>query len=219
MTSMPSRLYVVRHGETAWSFSGQHTGRTDIPLTEQGEQDARKLAQRLRAVRFTRVFTSPLQRARRTCELAGLNEVAQIEPDLAEWDYGDYEGQRLADIRKTRPDWNIFRDGCPRGETPAQVSERADRLIARLRTLEGNIAIFSHGHFGRVVAARWIGLPIRQAQHFLLSTASLSVLGYEYNLAEEPAIVLWNAVSNGIFNLMPHQRVGDQETATKDNGE
>ena len=113
----------------------------------------------------------------------------------------------------------IFRDGCPRGETPIQVSERADRLIARLRTLEGNIAIFSHGHFGRVVAARWIGLPIRQAQHFLLSTASLSVLGYEYNLAEEPAIVLWNAVSNGIFNLMPHQRVGDQETATKDNGE
>ena len=195
---MLQRLYLVRHGETAWSLSGQHTGRTDIPLTEQGEQDARKLAERLHAVRFSRVFTSPLQRARRTCELTGLNEVAEIEPDLAEWDYGDYEGQRPVDIRKGRPDWNLFRDGCPRGESPAQVSERADRLIARLRTLEGNIAIFSHGHFGRVLAARWIGLRVRQAQHFLLSTASLSVLGYGHNLAEKSAIVLWNAISNDI---------------------
>ena len=157
---MLSRQYLIRHGETAWSLSGQHTGRTDIPLTEQGEQDARKLGERLHAVRFRRVFTSPLQRARRTCELTGLNEVAEIEPDLAEWDYGDYEGQRPVDIRKGRPDWNLFRDGCPRGESPAQVSERADRLIARLRTLEGNIAIFSHGHFGRVLAARWIGLRV-----------------------------------------------------------
>ena len=194
--SMLSLIYLIRHGETAWSLSGQHTGRTDIPLTEQGEQDARKLAERLRAVRFSRVFTSPLQRARRTCELAGLKEVAEFEPDLAEWDYGDYEGQRLVDILKTRPDWNVFRDGCPRGESPAQVSKRADRLIDRLRTLEGNIAIFSHGHFGRVLAARWIGLRVRHAQHFLLSTASLSILGYGHNLAEEPAIVLWNAVSN-----------------------
>jgi broad specificity phosphatase PhoE len=196
-----SRLYLVRHGETAWSLSGQHTGRTDIPLTEQGEQDARKLAKRLRAVTFGRVFSSSLQRARRTRELAGLNETAEIEPDLAERDYGEYEGQRPEDIRNRRPDWNLFRDGCPRGESPAQVSERADRLIARLRTLENNIAIFSHGHFGRVLAARWIGLWVRQAQHFLLSTASLSVLGYGHNLAEEPAIVLWNAVSNEIFDL------------------
>ena len=198
MPRMLSRLYLVRHGETAWSLSGQHTGRTDIPLNEKGEQDARKLAERLRAVRFSRVFTSPLQRARRTCELAGLNEIAEVEPDLAEWDYGDYEGQSPVEIRKARPDWNVFRDGCPRGESPAQVSERADRLITRLRTLEGNIAIFSHGHFGRVLAARWIGLRVRQAQRFLLSTASLSILGYEHNLAEESAIVLWNSVPNEI---------------------
>jgi len=193
--SMLSQLCLVRHGETAWSLSGQHTGRTDIPLTEKGEQDARKLAERLSTVKFSHVFTSPLQRARRTCVLAGLGEVAEIEPDLVEWDYGDYEGQRPADIRAARPGWNVFRDGCPGGESPAQVSERADRLIARLRTLEGNIAIFSHGHFGRVLAARWIGLEIRQAQNLLLSTASVSIFGYEHNLAEVPAIVLWNAVS------------------------
>jgi broad specificity phosphatase PhoE len=200
MPSLLPRLYLMRHGETAWSLSGQHTGRTDIPLTEQGEQDARKLADRLRIVKFSRVFTSPLQRARRTCELAGLGNLAEIEPDLAEWDYGEYEGQRPADIRKARPDWNVFRDGCPGGELPAQISERADRLIARLRTLEGNIAIFSHGHFGRVLGARWIGLGIRQAQHLLLGTASVSVLGYEHNLAEAPAIVLWNAASNEFSN-------------------
>ena len=193
--SMLSQLCLVRHGETAWSLSGQHTGRTDIPLTEKGEQDARKLAERLSTVKFSHVFTSPLQRARRTCVLAGLGEVAEIEPDLVEWDYGDYEGQRTADIRAARPGWNVFRDGCPGGESPAQVSERADRLIARLRTLEGNIAIFSHGHFGRILAARWIGLETRQAQNLLLSTASISILGYEHNVAEVPAIVLWNAVS------------------------
>jgi broad specificity phosphatase PhoE len=198
MPGVLSRLYLVRHGETAWSLSGQHTGRTDIPLTEQGEQDARKLAERLRTVRFGHVFTSPLRRARRTCELAGLGEVAEIEPDLAEWNYGDYEGQRPVDIRKGRPDWNIFRDGCPRGESPAQVSERADRMIARFRTLGGDIAMFSHGQFGRVLAARWIGLGVRQAQHFLLSTASLSILSYQHNLAEESVIVLWNAASNDI---------------------
>jgi broad specificity phosphatase PhoE len=201
VTSTPSvlsRLYLIRHGETARSLSGQHTGRTDIPLTEQGEQDARKLAERLHVVRFSRVFTSPLQRARRTCELAGLGEVAEIEPDLTEWDYGDYEGQFSLDTRKKRPDWNLFRDGGPRGESPAQVSERADRLIARVRTLGDNIALFSHGQFGRALAARWIGLGVGQAQHFLLHTASLSILGYEHNLAEEAAIVLWNATSNDL---------------------
>ncbi len=191
-----SRIYFIRHGETAWSLSGQHTGRTDIPLNEQGEQDARKLASRLRVVRFTRVFTSPLQRARRTCELAGLAEVAEIEPDLTEWDYGDYEGQRSLDTREKRPGWNLFRDGGLRGESPAQISERADRQIARLRSLEGNIAIFSHGQLGRVLAARWIGLPVGQAQHFVLSTASISIVGYEHNLAEEPAILMWNVVSS-----------------------
>jgi broad specificity phosphatase PhoE len=193
---MLQRLYLVRHGETAWSLSGQHTGRTDIPLTEKGEQDARELAERLRGVNFSHVFTSPLQRARRTSELAALNRAAEIEPDLAEWDYGDYEGLRSGDIRKARPDWNVFQDGCPRGDSPAQISKRADRLNTRLRTLEGNIALFSHGHFGRVLAARWIGLRVEQAQHFLLSTASLSILGYGHDRAEEPAIIMWNTATN-----------------------
>ncbi|MCG3148249.1 MAG: Acid phosphatase [Verrucomicrobiae bacterium] len=211
MTVMLPRLYLIRHGETAWSLSGQHTGRTDIPLNEQGEEDARELRERLRAVRFSRGFTSPRQRARRTCELAGLDAVAEVDPDLAEWDYGDYEGQRSVDIRVVRPDWNLFRDGCPHGESPSQASERADRVITRLSALEGNIAIFSHGHFGRVLAARWIGLPVSQAQHFLLSTASLSILGFEHSLAEGPVIVLWNSVSNAILGLAPNQRVGDKE--------
>lgn len=196
MPNMLSRVYLIRHGETAWSLSGQHTGSTDIPLTEQGEQEACELGERLRAVKFSRVFTSPRQRTRRTCELVGLGAVAELEPGLAEWDYGDYEGKRSIDIRQGRPDWNLFQDGCPQGESPVQVSERADRQIAHFRAGEGDIAIFSHGHFGRVLAARWIGLPVRQAQHFLLSTASLSILGYAHNLATEPAIVLWNAVSN-----------------------
>ena len=190
------RIYLIRHGETAWSLSGQHTGRTDLPLTEHGEKEARKLAERLGAVRSSRVFTSPLLRARQTSELAGLGDAASIEADAVEWDYGDYEGQRPADIRKERPDWNIFQDGCPHGETPEQVSARAEKLISRLRTLEGNVALFSHGQFGRVLGVRWIGLPVCQAQHLLLSTASLSVLGFGHLRAEEPAIVLWNAVAN-----------------------
>jgi len=194
-----SRLYLVRHGETAWSRSGQHTGRTDIPLIQQGEQDARKLAERLHAVTFSRVFTSPLRRARRTCELAGLDELGEIEPDLAEWDYGDYEGRRLVEIRNGRPGWNLFRDGCPGGESPAQASERADRLIARLRTMGGNIAVFTHGSFGRVLGMRWIGLPVMEAQHFLLGTTAVSILGYGHDVAEEPAIVLWNSVSNDVL--------------------
>ena len=187
------RLYLVRHGETAWSLSGQYTSRTDIPLTEKGEADAHKLARRLRAVTFNRVFTSPRQRARRTAELAAMNRPAEIEPDLAEWHYGDYEGLRTGEINVTKPDWNIFRDGCPHGESPEQVSSRADRMISRLRTLEGDIAVFSHGHFGRVLAVRWIGLGIEQAQKFLLDTASLGILGHGHDRADEPAILLWNA--------------------------
>jgi broad specificity phosphatase PhoE len=210
-------LYLIRHGETAWSISGQHTGRTDIPLTGQGEQDARALAEALRAVRFSRVFTSPRQRARRTCELVGLDAATDIEPGMVEWDYGDYEGQRSPDIRKRRPDWNLFRDGCPHGESPADVSDRADRLITQLRALEGNIAVFSHGHFGRVLAARWIGLPISQAQHFLLSTASVSILGYEQNSADESAIALWNAVSTSAFDSKLAVRTGDDETKANAN--
>ena len=191
---MSPRIYLVRHGETEWSLSGQHTGRTDIPLTARGEDGARKLGQRLHDIQFARVLASPRQRARRTCELAGLTPVAEIEPDLAEWDYGDYEGKRSVDILKDRPDWNLFQDGCPRGETPAQVSDRADRLIARLRALDGNIALLSHGHFGRVLAARWIGLPVSEARHWLLGTASLSILGSEPNHPEVPVIALWNSI-------------------------
>ena len=188
------RVYLVRHGETAWSLSGQHTGRIDIPLTEKGEKDARGLSHRLHGLRFSRAFTSPLQRARRTSELAVPSHVAEMEPDLAEWDYGEYEGLRTSEIRERKPNWALFRDGCPRGESPAQVSLRADRVIARLRNLEGDIAIFSHGHFGRVLAVRWIGLGIEHALHFLLGTASLSILGYGHRLAAEPAIILWNAL-------------------------
>jgi broad specificity phosphatase PhoE len=205
-------LYLIRHGETAWSISGQHTGRTDIPLTAQGERDARALAKGLRAVRFSRVFTSPRQRARRTCELVGLDAATDIDPDLAEWDYGEYEGERSADIRKRRPDWNLFREGCPHGESPADVSDRADRLITQLRALQGNIAVFSHGHFGRVLAARWIGLPVIQAQHFLLSTASVSILAYEQRSSEEPAIVLWNAIPHSTADSGPNLHAHGNET-------
>jgi probable phosphoglycerate mutase len=192
---MPAQIFLIRHGETAWSKSGQHTSRTDLPLNEQGEQEARALVERLRAIKFSRVLTSPRQRARRTCELAGLGSLAEIEPDLAEWDYGDYEGLRTAEILKSQPDWNLFRDGCPHGEMPGDISKRADRLIVRLRMLAGNVALFSHGHFGRVLAARWIGLAVSEAQHLLLNTASLSILGYEHNNATEPVIALWNSVA------------------------
>ncbi len=198
-------LYLIRHGETAWSLSGQHTGRTDIPLTPRGEQEARRLAAPLGAVSFTRVFTSPRQRARRTCELVGLGGVATVEADLAEWDYGEYEGLRSEEIQQQRPGWNLFRDGCPKGESTHDVSDRADRLIAQYRSMAGEVAIFSHGHFGRVMAARWIGLPVRQAQHLVLSTASVSILGYEHDRpdVDESAIVLWNAVSGSPTAVEP----------------
>ena len=193
------QLYLIRHGETEWSLSGQHTGDTDIPLTARGEVEARELARRLRGIPFAHVLTSPRQRARRTCELAALNPAPEIEPDMVEWNYGDYEGQRSAEILQARPGWSIFRDGGPNGETPAQVSDRADRLIARLRTLKGNVALFTHGHFGRVLAARWIGLPVTEGQRFQLDTASLSIFGYDRHHPEVPVIVLWNATSPAGF--------------------
>jgi probable phosphoglycerate mutase len=188
----PLRLYTIRHGETEWSLSGRHTGRTDIPLTAQGEDEARQLEHSLHGIQFSGVLTSPRLRARQTCKLAGLEPGAGIDPDLSEWDYGDYEGQRSVDIRRARPDWNIFRDGCTNGESPEEISDRADRLVVRLRSLQGNIALFSHGHFGLALAARWIGLPVVQGQHFLLSTGSLGVLSNDPRHPEVPVVALWN---------------------------
>ena len=151
-------VYLARHGETAWTLSGQHTGLTDLPLTERGERNARRLEERLRGLSFAKVFTSPLQRARRTCELAGFGAVAEIDRDLVEWNYGEYEGRRTADIHRERPDWQLFRDGCPGGESPSEVAARADRAMKRVRAIEGNVLLFSSGHFLRVLAARWLGL-------------------------------------------------------------
>ena len=184
-------VYLARHGETAWSLSGQHTGRTDLPLTEQGERQARALGERLRGANFAKVLASPSQRARRTAELAGFSSAAEIDPDLAEWDYGQYEGRRTADILAERPGWFLFRDGAPGGETPDQVGARADRVIQRIRAIGGNVLIFSSAHILRVFAARWLGLEAAGGRYFLLDTSSLSILGYEHNLAE-PAIRLWN---------------------------
>jgi len=192
------RLYLIRHGETEWALSGRHTGLTDIPLTQNGEDEARKLGKHLRDIQFAQVLTSPLQRAHQTCALVGLEPVPEIEPDLAEWDYGDYEGKRSVDIRKERPDWNVFRDGCPHGERPAQISARADRLIARLCKLDGNIALFSHGQFGGVLAVRWIGLAVVEAQHFPLGTASVSVFTFASHHPTVPVIALWNATAHNI---------------------
>jgi probable phosphoglycerate mutase len=184
-------VYLARHGETAWTLSGQHTGLTDLPLTERGERNARRLEERLRGVSFATVFTSPLQRATRTCELAGFGAVAEIDRDLLEWNYGEYEGRRTADIHKERPDWQLFRDGCPGGESPSEVGARADRAVKRARSVEGDVLIFSSGHFLRVFAARWLGLDAAFGRCFLLSTASLSALGYEHNLSQ-PVIRLWD---------------------------
>jgi broad specificity phosphatase PhoE len=184
-------IYLARHGETAWSLSGQHTGRTDLPLTERGERNTRALGERLRGLAFTKVFTSPLQRAVRTCELAGYGSVAEIDSDLVEWDYGQYEGRRTAEIHAERPDWQLFRDGCPGGESPNQVGARADRLVGRVRAIKGDVLVFSSGHFLRVLAAGWLGLDAAGGRYLLLSTASLSALSYEHNLAQ-PAIRLWN---------------------------
>lgn len=186
-------LYFIRHGQTEWSLTGQHTGRTDIPLTPDGEDEARELTPWLSHIQFSRVFTSPRQRARRTCVLAGLGDKAMLEPDLAEWDYGEYEGKLSSDIWKERPGWNVFRDGCPGGEMPADVSVHADRLIKHICSMDGNIALFSHGEFGLALAARWIGLPLVEGQHFLLGTASLGILSYNPAHPEMRVITLWNA--------------------------
>jgi broad specificity phosphatase PhoE len=184
-------VYLARHGETAWTLTGQHTGLTDLPLTERGERNARRLEERLRGVTFAKVFTSPLQRAMRTCELAGFGSVAEIDRDLLEWNYGEYEGRLTTDIHRERPDWQLFRDGCPGGESPKEVGTRADRAVKRMRAAEGDVLVFSSAHFLRVFAARWLGLDAAFGKYFVLSTASVSALGYEHNLSQ-PVIRLWD---------------------------
>ena len=184
-------IYLARHGETAWSLTGQHTGLTDLRLTERGEQNARALGERLIGLNFAKVFTSPLQRAAGTCELAGFGAVAEVDRDLVEWNYGQYEGCRTAEIHAERRDWRLFRDGCPGGESPDQVGARADRVLSRVRAVGADVLFFSSGHFLRVLAARWLGLEPPAGTYLLLSTASLSALGYEHNLCQ-PVIRLWN---------------------------
>ena len=190
MSTEEQKVYLLRHGETEWSLNGQHTGVTDIPLTENGRMAARLLKPILAKLTFTLVLTSPLQRARETCELAGLGQFANVEPDLIEWNYGEYEGLKTEQIRLTRPGWSVFRDGCPGGESPEQVGARADRVITKVRTAAGNVALFGHGHFTRVLAARWINLSANYGENFLLDTATLNVLGY---YRESPAFMIWNA--------------------------
>ena len=185
---------LARHGETAWSLSGQHTGLSDLPLTERGERNARALAERLAGMRFAKVFTSPLQRASRTCELAGFGATVGVDGDLVEWDYGKYEGRTTREILSERPGWQLFRDGCPGGETPAQVGARADRVIARVRAVSGDVLLFSSGHFQRTLAARWLGLEPGAGCYLVLGTASLSALGYEHDRSE-PVIRAWNQLS------------------------
>ncbi len=184
-------VYLARHGETAWSLSGQHTGLTDLPLTEHGERNAARLCDRLAGIPFVKVYTSPLQRAVRTCELAGFGDRAEVDRDLLEWDYGQYEGLRSAEIQAVRPGWLLFRDGCPGGESPDDVAARADRVIERVRAIDGNVLLFSSGHFLRVLAVRWLDLPPLQGKSLMLSTASLSALSYEHD-PSDPAVQLWN---------------------------
>jgi broad specificity phosphatase PhoE len=187
------KLCLIRHGETAWSLSGQHTGTTELGLTAHGEDEVRALAPHLRELAFTQVLVSPRLRARQTCALAGFEAASHIEADLSEWDYGTYEGLRSQDIRRDRPDWNIWRDGCPGGESPDDVSTRADRLITRLVHKQGTVALFSHGQFGSALAARWIGLAVVEGQHFALHTASMSLLGIDPHHQDRRIIALWNA--------------------------
>jgi broad specificity phosphatase PhoE len=188
------RVFAIRHGETAWSLSGQHTGTTDIPLTDNGRRLADRLRPALAKETFALVLVSPLQRARETCALAGLSDLALVEPDLMEWDYGNYEGLTPKQIHEARPDWLIFRDGCPGGESPEQVGARVDRVMTRARGAEGDVALFAHGHVLRALVARWIGLPASGGQHFLLDTGTLCILGYYRDV---PAVQVWNGALTG----------------------
>jgi probable phosphoglycerate mutase len=190
MFNPEQKVYLLRHGETEWSLNGRHTGVTDIALTENGRKLARQLQPILAEEKFVMVLSSPLQRARDTCELAGLGTLASVDRDLMEWNYGEYEGLTTDEIRQTRPDWSVFRDGCPGGESPLEIGARADRIVAKVRAVDGNVALFAHGHIFRVVAVRWINLPVSYGENFLLDTATLNVLGY---YRESPAFKIWNA--------------------------
>ena len=191
MSAVFPLVYLARHGETAWSLSGQHTGLTDLPLTPRGERNAGELGARLQQLQFAAVFTSPLQRAFQTCRIAGYADQAKVDHDLVEWHYGDYEGLKSAEIRSNRPDWLVFRDGCPGGESVADVGARVDRFLAKVRQIDGDVLVFPSGHLLRVLAARWLGLPPSEGRLLMLSTASLSTLGYEHN-RDEPVLKLWN---------------------------
>ena len=195
MSSDLPKLYLARHGDTAWTDAGRHTGRTDVPLNGRGEEHARQLGQRLRRSSFVRVFTSPLARASKTCALAGFGAGAEVDPDLVEWDYGRYEGRTTADILKERPDWELFRDGCPGGESPGDVAARADRFLARVHDLDGDVLAFSSGHMIRMIAARWLGLSPATGRVFFCDPASVGVLGFEHNRRRQPVLRLWNFVS------------------------
>src|SRR6266851_3214901 len=206
-------VYLARHGETAWTVSRQHTGVTDLPLTAQGEVEARQLGERLEGLTIASVLTSPLQRAVRTCELAGFGSAARVEPDLLEWNYGSYEGLTSVEIHNERPGWQLFRDGCPEGESPDQVGARADRVIRRVRAIGGDVLLFSSGHFLRMFAARWLGLDPGAGRYFLLGTASLSAVGYEHDRSE-PVIRLWDEMSHE-RRISPTQVRGHQEKARR----
>ena len=190
MSEHQQEVYVIRHGETEWSLSGQHTGTTDLPLTENGRKLARLLKPLLANHSFKLVLTSPLKRAQETCQLAGFGEQAEVDANLVEWNYGEYEGLTPKQIHEKSPGWLIFTDGCPRGETPEEVGARADRAIARIRKVKGDVALFAHGHIFRVLVARWLGLPASGGRHFLLHTGTLNVLSYYHGI---PAVKIWNA--------------------------
>jgi broad specificity phosphatase PhoE len=206
-------VYLARHGETAWTVSRQHTGLTDLPLTAHGELEAVRLRERLEGLAFARVLTSPLQRAVRTCELAGFGAVAEVEPDLLEWNYGRYEGRTSAEIHAERPDWQLFRDGCPEGESPDQIGARADRVVRRVRAIDGNTLLFSSGHILRVFTARWLGLEAGAGRYFLLGTASLSAVGYEHDRSD-PVIRLWDEMPHEVASSSAQGR-GHREGARR----
>jgi broad specificity phosphatase PhoE len=212
MSNLFPVIYLARHGETEWSLTGQHTGLTDLPLTKRGEDNARALGERLAGLKFAVVLTSPLQRAMRTCELAGFGPVAEVDRNLLEWDYGQYEGLTSAQIHAERPDWQLFRDGCPGGESPEQVAARADSVLGRVRPLDADVLVFSSGHFLRVFAARWLALGAAAGKYLLLSTASVSALSYENNLSG-PVIQLWNDTRH--VKLSGH-RASDAKTQSKE---